>query len=295
MGQDIFAACESVRLLYERAEGILGFDLAKISFAGPEELLRQTRYTQPALYVHSYALYTLLRDRGVQAQAVAGHSLGEFTALAVAGAWDFEQGLRIVHLRAELMQSAGQRYPGAMAAIIGLEVHRVEELCAGIEADGPVVPSNYNAPDQVVISGPQAGVEAAMALALQAGAKRALALKVSAGFHSPLMEPVKREWAQVLRRANIHPPALPVYCNVTAQPVQNPEQLRFLLEEQLVRPVQWMGSIESMLNDGISDFLEIGSGTVLSALVRKINRQCRIDHASGMADLAALDASDREA
>lgn len=290
MGQDLFDACESVRSLYQRAEGILGFDLAKISFTGPEELLRQTRYTQPALYVHSYALYTLLRDRGVHTQAVAGHSLGELTALAVAGAWDFEQGLRLVHLRAELMQSAGQRYPGAMAAILGLEVHRVEALCAGIEAEFSVVPSNYNAPDQVVISGPQAGVEAVMALALQAGAKRALPLKVSAAFHSPLMEPVKREWAQALHKATIHPPTLPVYCNVTAQPVRDPEQLRFLLEEQLVRPVQWMGTIQAMINDGVSDFLEIGSGTVLSALVRKINRQCRIDHASGIEDLAALDA-----
>jgi len=290
MGQDLFAAYESVRSLYQRAEEILGFDLAKISFTGPEELLRQTRYTQPALYVHSFALYTLLRDRGLQAQVVAGHSLGELTALTAAGGWDFEQGLRVVHHRAELMQSAGQRYPGAMAAILGLQVQRVEELCAGIEAEFPVVPSNYNAPDQVVISGPQAGVEAAMALALQAGAKRALALKVSAAFHSPLMEPVKREWAQALKDVVIHPPALPVYCNVTAQPVQDPEQLRLLLEEQLVRPVQWTGSIEAMLNDGVSDFLEIGSGTVLSALVRKINRQCRIDHASGLADLAALDA-----
>jgi [acyl-carrier-protein] S-malonyltransferase len=273
MGKDLYETYPAIRALYQQAQEILGFDLALVCFAGPEEELRQTRITQPALYVHSFALFTLLCDKNITAAAVAGHSLGEFSALAAAGVFSFEQGLRLVKLRGELMQEAGQNQTGAMAAILGLDFDVIISLCEQASQDALVVPANFNSPGQVVISGTAAGVKKAMELCLARGAKRALALNVSGAFHSPLMEPAKARFAEALRFAEMNAPSLPVYCNVTAAPCQDVAQVRRLLAEQLVSPVQWAKSIEAMISDGVQEFVEVGNGSVLSGLVRKINRQ----------------------
>ncbi len=273
MGKDLYSAYPAIKSLYDQAGDILGFDLAGKSFDGPEEELRQTRITQPALYVHSFALHTLLREKGIIAEAMAGHSLGEFSALAGAGAFSFEQGLRLVKLRGELMQEAGQQQSGAMAAILGLDFDVVISLCQQASQEALVVPANFNSPGQVVISGTVAGVKKAMELSLAQGAKRAIELNVSGAFHSPLMEPAKIRLATALQNAEIVQPQTPVYGNVTAAPCQDPETIRRLLLEQLTSPVQWAKSIEAMITDGVDEFVEVGNGSVLSGLVRKINRQ----------------------
>jgi [acyl-carrier-protein] S-malonyltransferase len=291
MGQDIYEAYAQVRELYQQAGEILGFDLAEISFSGPEEVLRQTRYTQPALYVHGFALFQLAEQRGLRPDAVAGHSLGEFTALAAAGAWKFEAGLRVVKLRAELMHQASDEHPGTMAAVLGLEDEVISRICEQVSAQAMVVPANYNSPGQVVISGTETGVHQALLLAEQAGAKRTIRLNVSGAFHSPQMLTAKPRVAQALCAADIQRPIVPVYCNVTAEACDDPVLLAKYLEEQLVHPVQWARSISRMIGDGIKEFWEVGSGTVLSGLVRKIDRQVRVAPISRTTDLDALPGS----
>jgi len=288
MGQDIYTAYAQVRDLYRQASEILGFDLAAISFTGPEELLRQTRYTQPALYVHGFALFQLAEQRGLRPDAVAGHSLGEFTALAAAGAWEFAAGLQVVKWRAELMQQAGHEHPGTMAAVLGLEDEIILGICEQVSSRALVVPANYNSPGQVVISGTEEGVQQALQLAEQAGAKRTIRLNVSGAFHSPLMLAAKPKLAQALRAADIQRPHVPVYCNVTAEASDDPALLISHLEEQLVHPVQWSRSVSRMISDGIKEFWEIGSGTVLTGLVRKINRQVQVAAITRSSDLDAL-------
>jgi [acyl-carrier-protein] S-malonyltransferase len=288
MGQDIFQASDLVRSLYGQAATILGFDLAQLCFNGPEEELKLTRNTQPALYVHSVALYQLLKDKGVTAAATAGHSLGEFSALAAAGAFSFAQGLQLVKLRGELMHEAGQVQPGTMAAILGLEFDQITAICEQASQEALVVPANFNSPGQVVISGTVAGVKSAMALATAQGAKRALELNVSGAFHSPLMAAAREKFAQALSQAEIVAPAIPVYTNVTATPTTDPGVIRRLLEEQLVSPVQWARTVQNMMQDGIAEFMEIGNGSVLSGLIRKINRQAKVTNVDSMASLAAI-------
>jgi len=288
MGRDIFQASAKVHALYEQANTLLGFDLAALSFDGPEKELKVTRNTQPALFVHSYALHMLLQDKGLSAAAVAGHSLGEFSALAAAGAFTFEQGLRLVKLRGELMYGAGQEQPGTMAAILGLEFEQIEAICTQASQVALVVPANFNSPGQVVLSGTAEGVKKAMALATAAGARRALELNVSGAFHSPLMNAARATFSQALAEAEIIAPAIPVYCNVTAAPTVDPAKIRRLLEEQLVSPVLWSRTIEQMLQNGISEFIEIGSGSVLSGLIRKINRQAKVVNVDSLASLSAF-------
>ncbi|MBN2357541.1 ACP S-malonyltransferase, partial [candidate division KSB1 bacterium] len=234
MGADIYQAHSRVRDLYAHAAELLGYDLAVISFNGPAEQLRQTRITQPALFVHSYALITLLQPR---VDMMAGHSLGEFTAFTAAGAMSFEQGLKLVKVRAEQMQEAGLQQQGSMAAIIGLEYDQIKSLCEEASKSGIVVVANVNTPTQIVISGSLPGVTHAMRLAEAQGAKRAVPLQVSGAFHSPLMEPAREHLARALADAELRAPQTPVYGNVTASPCAGVADICSLLERQLVSPV----------------------------------------------------------
>lgn len=272
MGKDLFEEFPLARERYGQAGDILGFNLAKVSLEGPGEKLMQTRFTQPAIYVHSYIVYELLSQAGILPDMVAGHSLGEYSALAAGGAVSYEQGLNLVKLRGELMQKAGDSMPGAMAAIIGLEDSDVESICADAARAGIVGIANYNCPGQTVISGSVEGVDKAVELAGKAGAKRAIKLNVSGAFHSPLMESAIGQFKQALNETDFRTPKVPVYFNVTAQPVSTTVEIRDLLSRQLLSPVQWTATIRNMIKDGGSEFLEIGPGNVLSGLLRRIEK-----------------------
>lgn len=272
MGKDFFDRFADAKTYYEKAEDVLGFDLAGVSFDGPEEKLKQTRFTQPALYVHSYAIARLLRDKAVIASAAAGHSLGEFSALAYGNTFSFEEGLELVRERANLMQEAGEKKPGSMAAVIGLEPEQVLNLCMEVQEEGIVQPANYNSPEQVVISGSKEGVEAAMALAKERGARRVLPLPVSGAFHSPLMASAVVSFGKKLKEMNIRKPEIPVYANVTAKAVSNSGEIRTLLHHQLTHSVRWIETIQNMVKDGVTRFIEVGAGKVLSGLVRRIDK-----------------------
>jgi [acyl-carrier-protein] S-malonyltransferase len=285
MGQDLYQAFESVRQRYQQADAIMGFQLARLCFEGPEEQLNQTRYTQPALYVHSIILYELLSERGIRPDAVAGHSLGEYSALTAAGALTFEEGCELVKLRGESMQDAGNFQKGTMAAIIGLDENHLQEICRLVSVRHVVTTANFNSPGQVVISGSVEGVHQAMQEAVAAGAKRAIELKVSGAFHSPLMEPALQRLAQKLQAVTFASPSIPLYANVSADPTIDPEMLRSLLAKQLLSPVLWSKSINNMIKDGVTKFIEVGSGSVLSGLVRKINRELDIVTVNNLASL----------
>ena len=256
--------------LLARADEVLGFPLSAVMTDGDEEALRQTRVTQPAIYVHS-VVRALVEGERFHAAAVAGHSLGEFSALTAVGALDFDTGLRLVGARAEAMQAAGEARPGTMAAVIGLDDGRVDEICAATE--GVVVPANYNCPGQLVISGEVPAVRAAMAACLEAGAKRAIELSVGGAFHSPLMAPAREALAAAIREADLRTPAAPVYQNVDARPHTDPEVIRANLLAQLTGAVRWTGSVRAMIDSGITSFVEVGGkGSILRGLIRKIDR-----------------------
>jgi [acyl-carrier-protein] S-malonyltransferase len=285
MGQDLYQAFDSVRQRYQQADAMMGFQMARLCFEGPEEQLNQTRYTQPALYVHSVILYELLLERGIRPDAVAGHSLGEYSALTAAGALTFEEGCELVKLRGESMQDAGNFQKGTMAAIIGLDENLLQEICRLVSVRHVVTTANFNSPGQVVISGSVEGVHQAMQEAVAAGAKRAIELKVSGAFHSPLMEPALQRLAQKLQVVTFASPSIPLYANVSADPTIDPEMLRSLLAKQLLSPVLWSKSINNMIRDGFTKFIEVGSGSVLSGLVRKINRELDIVTVNNLASL----------
>ncbi|MEA2062784.1 MAG: ACP S-malonyltransferase [Gemmatimonadota bacterium] len=270
MGRDLYEKYESVRVLFERAAGILGFDLASRCFEGPADELNQTRVTQPAIFVHSVAVYELLRDRGFKADIVAGHSLGEYSALVATGCLDFEEGLRLVGRRGSLMQEAGSQAPGTMAAVIGLQGSSLEELCD--QDPGVAVVANTNCPGQVVISGEVEAVERVMQSAKGAGAKIAKKLKVSGAFHSPLMEQARQDMKSALAEAAFISGNIPVVANVTAEPETDPEKVRDLLERQITGPVRWQQSVERMAALGVQRYLELGPGNVLTGLMRRIDR-----------------------
>lgn len=276
MGKDFYDRFSEVKDFYEKAERILGFDLSEISFNGPEEKLKQTRYTQPALYVHSCIIAKLLEERGRAADAAAGHSLGEFSALAYGQAFSFEEGLELVRMRAHLMQEAGENNPGSMAAIIGLTAEDVKDLCVEVRDKGIVQPANYNSPQQIVVSGSREGVAAAMELAEEKGARRVKELPVSGAFHSPLMRSAVEDFGKTLRRMEVRMVSIPVYANVSAAPVSNHDEIKTLLHEQLTHPVRWVETIQNMIRDGVKKFVEVGAGKVLSGLVRRINRDIEI-------------------
>lgn len=270
MGKELYDSSSKAREMMERANEILGFRITDIMFEGSDEDLRTTRVTQPAILLHSVVLAGC-SDLPLP-DMVGGHSLGEFSALVAAGAVSFEDGLRLVAARAGAMQRCCEMHPGGMAAVIGLDNATIERICG--ETPGVVVPANYNSGGQVVISGETGAVAAACAALKEAGAKRALPLPVGGAFHSPLMEPAREELAEAIRATEILAPSCPVYQNVSASPETDPDRIRENLLLQLTSPVRWTQSVKAMLADGASEFTEIGPGTVLQGLVRRISAGC---------------------
>lgn len=266
MAKDLYESNSVAHDMLERANEILGFRITDIMFEGTPEDLKQTKVTQPAIFLHSTVLAKCLPD--FRPDMVAGHSLGEFSALVAAGAMDFEEGLKLVSIRAKAMQKACEITPGTMAAIIALPTETVESICK--ECDGVVIPANYNCNGQIVISGEKAAVEAACEKMKAAGAKRALPLPVGGAFHSPLMEPARAELAEGIEKAVFHTPVCPVYQNVTARPSTDPAEIKANLLAQLTSPVRWTQSVENMIADGATSFTEVGPGKVLQGLVSKI-------------------------
>ena len=265
MGQELYVRDPQARDLFDAADGILGFGLREIMFSGTDEDLKATKVTQPAVFLHSVAAALCA---GIEPDMTAGHSLGEFSALVAAGALSFEDALRLVSVRAMAMQRCCEAVPGTMAAIIGGDAATVEAVCA--ETPGIVVAANYNSAAQIVISGEAGAVAAACAELKARGVKRALPLQVGGAFHSPLMEPARRELAQAIEATNFHLPHCPVYQNVDALPHTDPDEIRHNLLMQLTSPVRWTQTVQNMLADGATVFTECGPGTVLQGLVRKI-------------------------
>lgn len=273
MGKDLYDNNEEARAMFEKANEILGFRITDLMFEGTPEDLRQTKVTQPAIFLHSVILAKALGDE-FKPDMVAGHSLGEFSALVAAGALNFEDGLRLVSARAQAMQKACEINPSTMAAIIALPDEKVEEVCAGIE--GVVVCANYNCPGQLVISGEEAAIDKACEVLKAAGAKRAMKLPVGGGFHSPCMEPARAELAEAIERTNFTTPSCPVYQNVDALPHTDPAEIKGLLISQLTAPVRWTQTVKNMVADGATEFVELGPGKVLQGLVSKISRDVTV-------------------
>lgn len=272
MGKDLYDNHVEVREMMERANEILGFRLTDIMFEGTAEELKQTKVTQPAVFLHSVAMAKAL---GITPSAVAGHSLGEFSALVVSGALAFEDGLRLVSKRAQAMQACCEAVEGGMAAILALSDEQVEQICA--ETEGVVVAANYNCPGQLVISGEKAAVEAACVKAKEAGARRALPLPVGGAFHSPLMEPAREELEKAIAEAPFRTPSCPIYQNVDAKPHTDPEEIKQNLIAQLTAPVRWTQIVQQMLADGVEQVTELGPGTVLQGLVKKVSAELPVE------------------
>lgn len=270
MGKDLYDNDAKAREMFEKANEILGFRITDLMFNGTEEDLRQTKVTQPAIFLHSVILAKTLGD-DFKPDMVAGHSLGEFSALVAAGALSFEDGLKLVAKRAMAMQKACELQPSTMAAVLALPDEKVEEICA--EIDDVVAPANYNCTGQLVISGTIEGVDKACEKLLAAGAKRALKLKVGGAFHSPLMMPAQEELAEAIEKAEFKTPVCPVYQNVDGKPHTNPAEIKENLVKQLTAPVRWTQDVEAMIEDGATEFIELGPGSVLQGLVKKINRE----------------------
>jgi len=286
MARELYDSFPSVKELFQTASEILGYDLSSFCFNGPEEELNQTRITQPAIFVHSIAAYRLLEEKGFSPRLAAGHSLGEYSALVAAGFLAFEEALVLVKLRGDLMQKAGDNAPGTMAAVIGLEDSKVEQLCS--VAGDTVVPANYNAPGQVVVSGSHAGVEEIISTAMKAGARMVKKLRVSGAFHSPLMAYTTAPMSQRLEMARITKARIPVVANVTASLEIDPERVRKLLLDQITKPVRWAASIENMAASGIEKFIEVGPGNVLAGLCRRINRSLEVVSIGTAKDIKAF-------
>jgi [acyl-carrier-protein] S-malonyltransferase len=273
MGKDLFEKFPLTKEIYEKANEILGFELTSVSFEGPEEKLKQTFITQPAIFTHSIAL-TKLVEKKISPDCAAGHSLGEYTALVCAGALSFEQGLMLVKLRGELMQKAGEEQKGTMAAVLGLDPQKLEEICKEASSAGIVQVANYNSPGQIVISGSVEGVRKAMEIAKSNKAKLVKELVVHGAFHSPLMEPAKEEFKYALDSAPINNVRFPVYANVTGKPITKDtpvDNIKDLLYNQLTSSVRWEESIRNMVSDGAAEFIELGPGKVLQGLIKRIN------------------------
>lgn len=272
MGKDLYENSERAKALFDKANEILGFSITDIMFEGSAEELKQTKVTQPAVFLHSVILAEVL---GVEPQAVAGHSLGEFSALVVAGALSFEDGLRLVAKRAMAMQKCCEAQPGAMAAILALEDEVVEQICD--QTEGVVVAANYNCPGQLVISGASESVDAACEKLKAAGALRALRLPVGGAFHSPLMEAAREELEQAIAEVEFHTPKCPIYQNVDAKPQSDPEQIKQNLIAQLTAPVRWTQIMREMVADGVDSFVELGPGAVLQGMIKKLGAQVEVE------------------
>lgn len=270
MGKELYETNEDAKILFERANEILGFRISDIMFSGSDEELKQTKVTQPAIFLHSVILAKTTAD--FQPDMVAGHSLGEFSALVANETLSFKDGLKLVYQRALAMQEACEINPSGMAAILGLEDEKVEEICASIQNE-TVVPANYNCPGQLVISGSNEGIQIACEKMKEAGAKRALPLPVGGAFHSPLMEPAREKLEKAIKETTFNTPICPVYQNVSTTAVSDVEEIKKNLIAQLTAPVKWTQSVQNMVKDGASIFLECGPGKVLQGLVKKIHKE----------------------
>lgn len=284
MGQDAFEQHAGARQVFESADQVLGFSLSELIFNGPEEQLKQTIHTQPALLTTSIALLTVFKEKGIVADYVAGHSLGEYSALVAAGAITFEDAVRTVRARGQFMEEAVPQGQGAMAAVLGAERSALGQLCAEVSEEVDVVEmANMNCPGQIVVSGTVAGVEAIGARGKDIGARRVIPLEVSGPFHSSLMGSAADRLEGVLAELTIETPQIPVIANVTAEQVKDAEQVRQLLKEQVVSPVLWEDSVRALLAAGVDTFFEIGSGNVLAGLVKKIDRNVSVYSINDMA------------
>jgi [acyl-carrier-protein] S-malonyltransferase len=272
MGKDLFDNHDEARHLFESANEILGFRITDIMFSGTADDLKQTKVTQPAIFLHSVILAKVIKD--FHPDMVAGHSLGEFSSLVASGSLTFEDGLRLVARRASAMQKACEAEPSTMAAILGLEDSIIEEVCTGIKE--VVVPANYNSPGQVVISGSVRGIDVAIEELIRRGAKRALKLSVGGAFHSPLMEPARLELESAINNTNFAVPICPVYQNVTADPSTDPAVIKRNLLVQLTAPVRWTQIVRNMIRDGAKSFTEVGPGNVLQGLIKKADPQVQL-------------------
>lgn len=283
MGKDLYENDAQARQMFDEANQILGFNITDVMFAGSDEELRQTKVTQPAIFLHSVILAKVLGAKFTP-DMVAGHSLGEFSALVSAGAMSFADGVRLVSHRAQAMQRACELAPSTMAAIVGLDDATVEQVCAEVEG---VVPANYNCPGQLVISGSVEGIDKACAILTEKGAKRAIKLAVSGAFHSPFMEPARAELAKAIEETSFNAPVCPVYQNVTAKAETDPSTIKKNLVAQLTSSVRWTQTMQNMIAAGASEFVEVGPGKVLQGLIRKTSRDVK---ASGIASLADINA-----
>ncbi|MCQ4036039.1 ACP S-malonyltransferase [Kaistella montana] len=275
MGKELYDSRKDIKDLMESANDILGFDIVSTMFNGTDEDLKKTEVTQPSIFIHSVAVLKIVNGQG--AEMVAGHSLGEFSALVANGVLSFEDGLRLVFARANAMQEACDAHPSSMAAILGLADEKVEEICQSI--NGIVVPANYNCPGQLVISGETAAVEQACEKMKEAGAKRALMLPVNGAFHSPLMQPAQEKLAAAIEKTKFRNPTIPVYQNITTTAVTNPEEIKQNLIKQLTEPVKWTQSVQNMIKDGATTFIEVGPGKTLQGLIKKINNEVEVSTA----------------
>jgi len=292
MGKDLYGSSAAARDIFDRADLALGFSLSKLCFEGPESELTLTRNTQPAIFVHSLAVWETMRGEGFRLDAAAGHSLGEYSACTAAGVMDFEDAVRLVRRRGELMFEAGRQRPGAMAALLGLDVPGAEALCREASSVGIVVPANFNSPGQIVVSGEAAGVEKAVELAPGYGAKKAVKLPVSGAFHSPLMESAAAGLREALAALTLRDAEVPIVANVTAQPVQKAAEIRVSLERQLLGAVRWEASMRWLKANAGPLFIEIGPGKVLKGLARSIDKEIRVETVDGPEALAALRAAE---
>lgn len=277
MGKDLFENFDEAKKIYDIAENILQFPLKRICFEGPEEELKQTKITQPAIFVHSVVIDGFLKKQGFKPLAAAGHSLGEYSALVSAEAMSFADTLQLVKIRGEEMQKSGEQNPGTMAAIIGVDKDEIEKICKELSKDDIVQPANFNSPGQIVISGSHIGVEKAMELARSRGARLVKKLEVGGAFHSPLMADALDGLAEALNNVSIRSTSIPVYNNVEAKPLTEPEMIRESLRKQLLAPVQWENVMRNMIDDDFKKFLEVGPRNVLQGLLKRINRDvdCR--------------------
>jgi [acyl-carrier-protein] S-malonyltransferase len=284
MGKDLYDASPVAKRVFDLADGVLDIPIKSFCFGGPEESLRQTAVTQPAVFTHSIAALEMLRDKGIQPDIVAGHSVGELAALVAAGVLEIEDGLRLVSVRAQAMSAASKTRQGSMAAIIGLEDDEVRSVCDEAKSVGLVNPANFNCPGQTVISGEERGVSRAMEIARGKGAKRTLELPVSGAFHSDLMKPAVDALRGALEGITFSPPSIPVVPNVTAEPTSDPDELKRLLIEQVVSPVRWTESIVSIIKMGADRAIEVGPGDTLKGLVRRIDKELVVESAGNIED-----------
>lgn len=275
MGKELYDSRKDIKDLMESANDILGFDILSIMFKGTEDDLKKTEVTQPSIFIHSVA--ALKTINGIGSEMVAGHSLGEFSALVANGVLSFDDGLKLVAARANAMQEACDANPSSMAAILGLADEKVEEICASI--DGIVVPANYNCPGQLVISGETAAVELACEKMKEAGAKRALMLAVNGAFHSPLMQPAQEKLAAAIEQTKFRTPMIPVYQNIATKAVTDQEEIKQNLIKQLTGPVKWTQSVQHMIKDGADTFIEVGPGKTLQGLIKKISSEVTVSSA----------------